>query len=530
MLDATYDVAIVGGGPVGLVAANLAAAHGLRTLIVEKEATPFPLPRAIHFNGDVLRILQAAGLANLVQPQLGVQRAVSIYGADGELNVTREHEVSASPSGWHLQYSFFQPIFEATLRDRLVSSPHVEMRRGTEMVELDQGADDVKLTLVERGARFGARATFVLACDGARSPTRSMLGIEMDDLGSDADWTVVDVFLDEASRLPAEESHIYCDPERPAVYVPGPGRHRRFEWMLQPDEDIDAAGSPANVMRMLERWVDPAHVEVFRQATYTFSARIALHWRVGRVLLAGDAAHQTPPFLGQGMGHGVRDVANVMWKLGAVLRGGATEPVLDSYQLEREPHVRTVIERSLELGHILSLRDPLEAEARDRAMRDQTEPGEPGDPIVMPPLTRGVLGAGPEAGAEFPQSWVVHDGTRLRLDDLLGVRTAIITRGRADRGIAACVAALPQSCWLSLTPPAPEQQATHVSGAEAIDQWLDDAASDAVIVRPDRYVFAHGTMSDLPALIQQYLTELASWPSRQARSTSRLSQMTPTEA
>lgn len=503
----TYDIAIVGGGPVGLTAANLAAVYGLRTLIVEKEPKPFPLPRAIHFNGDVLRIFQMAGLADQLRPQIGDQRGVTIFGADGRPNAILHYDDAASGSGWNTQYSFFQPVFEATLREAARYSNLVDFRSDCDATIGPQDDSGVALALIADGRKSTVSARYVLACDGARSPTRSALGIEMEEIGSYENWVVVDTFLDSSNPLPADRSHIYCDPDRPAVYVPGPGQHRRFEWLVKPGEDLQAMNERKTVRDMIGRWAGPGEAEIIRHATYRFGARVARRWRSDRIFLAGDAAHQTPPFLGQGMGHGVRDVANLIWKIDLVLRSVASNRLLDSYEIERKPQVSTVIGRSIEVGKMVSLRDPVEAAARDRAARAQGPIERLDRNKIMPRLVAGYLGTGAHAGTQVPQAWIVSDGCRKRLDDTIGPRTAIITRGHLDEKIVALLADRPDLHWLDLLSKPNGSAGAWISESQSISCWLDEIDADVLIVRPDRHVFDHGSAVAAERLISNYIEQ-----------------------
>ncbi|RKE38574.1 3-(3-hydroxy-phenyl)propionate hydroxylase [Paraburkholderia sp. BL23I1N1] len=504
--SASYDIAIIGAGPVGLTAANLAMAHGLTAVVVEKEARPFPLPRAIHFNGDVLRVFQGVGLANMLQPQIGTQRGTTIYGADGE-PTKRLHFLEDDSTGWCKQYSFYQPLLEATLRDNLVERQGIDVRHACEVVGMVQNPSGVTLNVSGASGDVEISARYVLACDGARSFARSSLQIEMENLGVAENWIVVDVFFDEGSPLPPDRTVIYSDPDQPAVYVPGPGLHRRFEWQLGPDEDPQAANTRENVARTLARWTDPDRVEIIRHAAYTFNAMIAETWRSGRIFLAGDAAHRTPPFLGQGMGHGVRDVSNLVWKIAAEIRGAAPA-LLESYEAERKPHVRTIIQRAIEVGRGMGIRDRTDATARDLAMRsagplDRTETDK-----LMPPVAAGFIGRGKAAGTAFPQPFVSFEGRSMRLDDVIGIRSAVITRCDLEPSIAERLATDNSVCWLSVSPSARAPGSLHLEKAEAVVAWFDTVGADIVVVRPDRCVFDHAGEAEAGEILQPYLSTI----------------------
>lgn len=506
--SAHFDLAIIGGGPVGLTAANLALAHGLSAIVIEKEARLFPLPRAIHFNGDVMRVFQSAGLAGMIRPQIGVQRGTTIYGADGQPNV-RLHFQENDSSGWYQQYSFYQPLLEATLSENLRGRPGVSVSHGCEVIRLEQDRSGVTLHTSRSGDEAEISARYVIACDGARSLSRSSLGIEMENLGDAESWIVVDVFVDETNTLPSDRSNIYSDPDQPAVYVPGPGSHRRFEWQLAAGEDPQIATTPSNILQMLRRWTDTDRIEVIRQAAYTFRALIAHRWRADRIFLAGDAAHLTPPFLGQGMGHGVRDVANLVWKLAAGING-ADDALLDSYEGERKPHVRTVIMRSVEVGRGMGLRNRVEASARDLAMRSAGPIDRPDKNKIMPFLDSGFIGGGSAAGTVLPQSIVLFEGQARKLDDLIGARTAVIKRGEFDAMATGRTAATKNFCWLTIGSSNAPDGSVHLGDNKLLTDWLNSIQADFVLIRPDRYVFDHGTAEQARGIIEAYLATVGS--------------------
>lgn len=496
-----YDLVIVGAGPVGLTAANLAHGHGLTVLVLEKEVRPYPLPRAIHFNGDAMRIFQGAGVADMLRPQIGVQRGTTILGADGEPNM-RLHFEEDDSTGWHTQYSFYQPLLEATLRDALLGRSGVDIRYASDATALTQDGACVRVEIAGPQGPATTSAAYVLACDGARSPARAQFGIAMEDLGTCENWVVVDIFVGDDFPYPPDRTLIFSDPEQPAVHVPGPGTHRRFEWQLAADEDPQAANTREAVTATLRRWIDVDRVEIIRHAAYTFKSLIAERWRADRVFLAGDAAHLTPPFLGQGMGHGVRDVVNLVWKLAACVRG-ADPALLDSYETEREPHVRQVIRRSQEVGRGMSIRDPEAARGRDAEMRAAGPLDRQDRAKLMPPLASGFLGGGAAAGQMFPQPRIDTADGKVRLDDIVGTRAAVITRGDLPDAARTLLEQSPGICWIALSPVA--SPGAVVLQCDGLMRWLSDAGADIVVVRPDRHVFDHAAAADAGALVRRYL-------------------------
>jgi 2-polyprenyl-6-methoxyphenol hydroxylase-like FAD-dependent oxidoreductase len=428
------EVAIVGYGPVGSALAILLAQHDHTVTVLERWPEPYPLPRAVHFDDEVARILQACGIG----PSLDkISEPADVYewrNVTGTLLV-RFGGVGRGRGGWPPSSMFNQPALEALLDERARELSTIVVRRGVEAVGLAQ--DDDGVTILARGsseADLRVRCRYAIGCDGANSTVRRLLDTPTTDLGYFYDWLIVDVVLDEPRVFDPINLQV-CDPSRPTTVVSGgPGR-RRWEFMRLPDEapedlnDIDAA------WKLLADWdVTPDNAVLERHAVYTFSARHADWWRRGRVLLAGDAAHLMPPFAGQGMCAGIRDAANLAWKLDLVLERRGDDTVLDSYTEERLPHARAVIDLSIALGKIICVPDPAEAALRDEMMSAGVTDGATAIP-ALPPIAGALLPADdPVAGHVFPQGMVVLNGERRRFDDAYGVgwRLVTITADRLD--------------------------------------------------------------------------------------------------
>ena len=330
-----FDLIIVGLGPVGAVAANLAGEAGLRTLVLEKSLTVFGKPRAMGFDQEVMRILGNLGLADKIAPYVMPYRP-SEYRTTGA-SVIRRIEAAEPPFqlGWAPNYVFMQPQIEGVLRENLSRFPSVTVRLGAQVDAVSSGEAGASVTVVEStqesSKRHTYRSHYVLACDGGTSPIRMGLGLEMEDLDFDEPWLVVDVVLKDGcgSNLPATNVQ-YCEIERPCTFVVGPGQVRRWEFMINPDETPAQVMEPAFVRRLIARWLDESEYEIWRASSYRFHALVLRQWRSGRVFFLGDAAHMTPPFLAQGMCQGIRDAANLMWKLALVNRGAASPGLLDT--------------------------------------------------------------------------------------------------------------------------------------------------------------------------------------------------------
>jgi flavoprotein hydroxylase len=413
------DVAVVGAGPVGLTLAVLLAQLGRSVVVLERWPEPYRLPRAVHFDDEVGRLFQSCGIGEQIR---AVSEPAEIYewrNAEGT-TLLRFGRIGTGPSGWPFSSMFCQPELEAAIEERADELGPIDVRRGTAVVSLDQRDETVTL-----GCDDGTTVTaaYAVGCDGANSTVRDLLDVGVDDRGFFYDWLIVDVLLDEPRVFDPINLQV-CDPARPTTVVSGgPGR-RRWEFMRLPEESLDALGRESRAWELLADWdVGPDNARMERHAVYTFQARVAERWQVGRVLLAGDAAHLMPPFAGQGMCSGIRDAANLAWKLDLVLTGRADPGLLATYEQERRPGAEAAIDLSIELGKVICVPDPAEAAARDRAMAAAVT-GEVSEAPGQPGLVAGViLDGSPLAGEQFPQAEV---GGR-PFDDVHGAGWRLVT-------------------------------------------------------------------------------------------------------
>ena len=500
-----FDVVIVGYGPVGQVAANLLGQRGYGVAVFEVATSIYNLPRAAHFDAEIMRVFQSVGLAEAVLPACAELRGMHFLNAAGEKLFGFDAPEGPGAHGWPAGYMFYQPDLERALQAGVQRFPNVEVYRGHEVLEIQQGQGAVAVSArnLETGEEKRVSADYVWGCDGARSITRKTLGIDLEDLCFDQPWLVVDTMLKRDVDLP-EVCHQICDPARPVTYVPSAGRHRRWEFMLLPEEDPAEMERPETVWRLLAPWVTPDDTDVMRAVVYSFHAIIASEYRKGRVFLLGDAAHQMPPFLGQGMCSGIRDAHNLVWKLDVVRAGTADEAVFDSYCEERARHVREIIKRAVNAGRIIQTTDRSVAEARDdrflNAAGREVVIGEPmgGVDVRMPGLVAGIID--PEgscaAGQMFPQPFVTAGGgVSRRLDEVLGDGFTVVagSNSRSVLTAAATAAFGPVKPRLVEVLPAlgcemPDSDRVIVGNPEGrLQAWLDD--NGAAVVRPDRYVY-----------------------------------------
>lgn len=426
MTDPTYDVAIAGFGPTGATLAAFLGRRGARVLVVERERDVYQLPRAVHFDHEIMRTFQTLGIADAVLPFTRVVPRCVFLSA--ERDVLFETRTDTEIGGWSSDYMFHQPSLERLLRDTAEARPSVTVRYDA-VDDFSEDADGVTLRL---GGET-VRTRFLVGCDGAASTVRKRAGFALEDLGFDEPWVVVD--LTGAEGLP-DHTVQFCDPARPTSIVPGANGFHRFEFMLLPGETDAHALVPETLRGLLRPWLDPERVELVRAAVYRFHAVVAREWWRRRVGIAGDAAHQTPPFLGQGMCAGIRDAVNLEWKLDLVLRGLAGPALLDTYGSERAPHVRELIERAVSAGRIVCTQDAELARVRDVELKKLREqPG--GVPI---PMTLPLAGAGvfqhethAKVGRLAPQPRVQHGGGEALLDDVTGAGFRLVLRDGRGR-------------------------------------------------------------------------------------------------
>jgi 3-(3-hydroxy-phenyl)propionate hydroxylase len=468
---APFDVAIVGYGPVGATLANLCGVHGLRAVVLEASTAPYPLPRACHLDAEIMRVFQGVGLADGMARVCERSPGMEYVAPDHSRVFTYEDFERAPILGWHEDYVFVQPELDAVLRRGVERfAGQVDVRLGSEVVGVLDGRSVATVRTAD-GDRVEAR--WVVACDGASSAVRRMLKVRNVDLGYDEEWLVVDVMLHDRAGPPGRIQQ-FCDPARLATYVPSAHGHRRFEFQVLPTDDPVALAGPHYAWALAAPWHKPTEGELVRSAVYRFHAVVAAQWRLGRVFLAGDAAHQMPPFMGQGMCSGIRDVANLAWKLALVRDGHAGDALLDSYEEERRPHVVRTVELSVAAGRLLHEI----ASAYARGAPPALPPPDVDDDerwSRLPPLGAGPFPVGHQARQPTVR-WREGRGDLLRLDDVLGPEFALLTATKAAVDAPPFVRVVDTSALVDVQ--------------DGVARLL--AGRAAVLVRPDRYVVSVG--------------------------------------
>lgn len=496
-INVTSDVTIVGYGPTGQVLALLLGRMGHSVTVIDRWPDLYPLPRAVHVDHEVMRILQAVGVMEDVLPITETIDRYQWVNAARQLLVDFDFS-GIGASGWPVSNMVSQPELERVLDRHVKALPNVTLYQGWSANSLSAQSDHVELE-IERGEWVDGRwkgseerkviqSRWLVGADGANSFVRQALSPEKHDLGFAYDWLVVDVIPDEDRKWNPQAWQL-CDPARPTSVVPGgPGR-RRWEFMVLPGERTADMNRAEVAWKLLAPWdITPSNAKLERHAVYTFRGQWVLEWRRGRVLLAGDAAHLMPPFLGQGLCSGVRDSIALAWRLDAVLRSKMSENVLDSYGSERSSHVQEIIGQAVELGKVICIADTATAAQRDQNMlAAMSQPDRAPSPPPQPRLGPGLWSAeAPGAGLLSLQAEVVLDGKRGRFDDLVGVRFVVMARNTET------LAAISQANRAALD--SVNAALVHFGANGLVDvngaygAWFNQLDCVAVFARPDFYL------------------------------------------
>lgn len=361
----TTDVLIVGGGPTGLTIANLLGGMKVRTILVERNATTVLEPRAVSIDDESMRTMQAAGLADAVR-DITARGYGSVYKGPGGSSFAEVMPL-AKEYGFDKRNGFRQPDLEGVLREGAMRFPYVDLQFGHLLLTFSQTPSHVVArVLTPEGDDLEIEAKYLVGADGGRSGIRKALGIELEGGTFEEPWLIIDL---ESTANRFRHTEVYCDPDRPCISLPGPGGIRRYEFMLHPHEDRETAATEEFCRALMARVGPDEHAPITRRQVYTFHARNARNWRQGRVFLAGDAAHLTPPFAGQGMNSGLRDAHNLSWKLAEALKANGSEELLDSYETERKPHAQAMIDLALRMGQVMMPASHLKAKLTRAAFR-----------------------------------------------------------------------------------------------------------------------------------------------------------------
>lgn len=515
------DVLIVGMGPVGAALAQLLSRYGTRTLVIDKAKDIFMAPRAIALDNEALRVLQMCGLEEDAFDKVAIPEVRMHSPLFGQYS---RAITAGSVDGHPKLVTFFQPQLEHVLRTRLQSSPHVIVALGVSLVSLNQQADEVTAELqTGDGQSRQVRARYVVGADGANSLVRRILGQEFKGKTFAEDWLVVD-----AKQLPTPIDHVefICDPKRPTPHMVAPGGRQRWEFKLSPGETREQMEHPDMVKRLLQPWTKGQDIEIERVAVYRFHARVAEKFKVGRVFLVGDAAHITPPFVGQGLVAGLRDVANLAWKLSWVCHGRAQPSLLDTYDQERRPHAKAMINLAKMMGRLVmpsnhaaafmthGLMSAMTRIPRLKRLFENLE--------IKPPnrfkagcFVAPMRGASLRRGGQLPQTWLKPQagGEVVLSDDVLG--TGLVMVGFGVDPSAGLTPALAQAWAASGGSFIQINPCGQMAPTSVLSRWEDLSGvlmpslvpvGWLAIVRPDKVVMHDGPSTEAATLLKQAMS------------------------
>lgn len=512
-LPRTVDVVIVGAGPVGLTIANYLGMRDVNTLVIEQRDKLIDYPRGVGMDDECLRSFQAIGLGDAIARHTTPDQKMRFTTMTGKTFALIDPKTREF--GWPRRSSFIQPMVDEILHDGLKRFDCVRSAFDTELVSFEQGAEDVALVINCPTGQHTIKAKWLVGVDGGRSIVRKSLDIPFDGITDASRWVVIDL-LDDPIGLP--DSYLHCIPARPFVSIALPHGMRRLEFMVFGDESEEELSSPLGVQRLLARALPhPERANVMRSRVYTHNARLARSFRSKHTLIAGDAAHLMPVWQGQGYNSGIRDATNLGWKLAMVVRGEAGESILDSYGAERRDHAKAMIDLSVIAGRIFAPTNRIVAWLRDRiALGLNSIP-----PVKryfvqmrfkpMPRFTRGIVltdasgkPEGRATGRLFPQPEVVTgDGGMRRLDDVIGLRFAVLSWGGDPQlQMSPDVRAFWEGLGAAMLVVVPPSQMSDFRGRVlpgsvligdpkgALHDWFSaqDADGSIVLIRPDRFV------------------------------------------
>jgi 3-(3-hydroxy-phenyl)propionate hydroxylase len=506
MTDVThYPVAIVGAGPTGLTLANLLGVYGIRCVILERNAATVHEPRAVSIDDESLRTMQAAGLVDEVMSETVHGYGSHYYSARGRCFA--KVQPTERPYGFPRRNAFRQPILERQLRDALARFAHVTALFEHEMLSFAQDADRVTLRVKHAGGEREIAADYLVACDGASSNVRRSLGIALSGSTFRERWLIVDL---ENSPVPSPHTKVFSNPARPCIALPGPDLTRRYEFLLHENERDEDMLAPSTIKHLMETHEAAPESRIVRTVVYTFHARLAERWSEGRVYLAGDAAHLTPPFAGQGMNSGVRDAFNIAWKLAAVTQSKLGPGLLKSYEPERRDHVWAMIEFALNIGRVLSPPNKLAAFAIEWGFRALALFPKARDYIAQmkfkppPRFVKGFIVPGASAaratlvGRMVPQPQIrTAEGKEMLLDDVLGPGFAVLVGAARAAQAAPLLQGKPWSDLRARVVVLGDKAPDGAVAVQPLSPVLDAYADQVLLIRPDRYVAASVKVDEL---------------------------------
>ena len=478
-----FDVTIVGLGPAGGTLANLLAMHDFSILILDREKSFYPLPRAVHFDDEIMRVFQTIGITKEFLKHTIINKGTKFVNSKDKVILDWPRPKKITENGWYPSYRFHQPDLEKKLRKKLKNYKKVLIEQNSEVKKIQNSKNYVDITYlnINNHKEHLVRSKYVIGCDGANSITRKQMKTKMDNLGFTQKWAVVDLILKKKKNNLPDRTIQYSNPKQPATYCRNVGRRRRWEFAIKKNHSDKKVLSENYIWNFLKPWLNKSEAIIERKTIYTFESAIARKWRKGRVFIAGDAAHLMPPFMGQGMCAGIRDASNLAWKIANCIRNKFDETLLNTYQSERSLNVKEYIETTMRMGEFVNAVESIQI--TDNIKSDNK--GIKSMQSIKPKLGKGLGNIKDRnRGKTFPQFKLKNNKT---LDDHFSKKGMIILSSEIKHKNLKNYSLL---------------KAKNLSN---VSKYLKNINSKAILVRPDRFILASARSNkDVSLLFEKY--------------------------
>ena len=478
-----FDVTIVGLGPAGGTLANLLAMHGFSILILDREKSFYPLPRAVHFDDEIMRVFQTIGITKEFLKHTIINKGTKFVNSKDKVILDWPRPKKITDNGWYPSYRFHQPDLEKKLRKKLKNYKKVSIEQNSEVKKIINSKNQVDIIYanISSHKEYIVRSKYLVGCDGANSITRKQMKTTMDNLGFTQKWAVVDLILKKKKNNLPDRTIQYSNPKQPATYCRNVGKRRRWEFAIKKNHSDKKVLSESYIWNFLKPWLKKSEAIIERKTIYTFESAIARKWRKGRVFIAGDAAHLMPPFMGQGMCAGIRDASNLAWKIANCLRNKFNETLLNTYQSERSLNVKEYIETTMRMGEFVNAVESIQI--TDNIKSDNK--GIKSMQSIKPKLGKGLGNLKDKnRGKTFPQFKIKNNKT---LDNNFSKKGMIVLSSDVNTKTSKYYSIL---------------KAKNFSN---VSRYLKNIKSKAILVRPDRFILASARSNkEVNLLLKKY--------------------------
>ena len=478
-----FDVTIVGLGPAGGTLANLLAMHGFSILILDREKSFYPLPRAVHFDDEIMRVFQTIGITKEFLKHTIINKGTKFVNSKDKVILDWPRPKKITDNGWYPSYRFHQPDLEKKLRKKLKNYKKVSIEQNSEVKKIINSKNQVDIIYanISSHKEYIVRSKYLVGCDGANSITRKQMKTTMDNLGFTQKWAVVDLILKKKKNNLPDRTIQYSNPKQPATYCRNVGKRRRWEFAIKKNHSDKKVLSESYIWNFLKPWLKKSEAIIERKTIYTFESAIARKWRKGRVFIAGDAAHLMPPFMGQGMCAGIRDASNLAWKIANCLRNKFNETLLNTYQSERSLNVKEYIETTMRMGEFVNAVESIQI--TDNIKSDNK--GIKSMQSIKPKLGKGLGNLKDKnRGKTFPQFKIKNNKT---LDNNFSKKGMIVLSSDVNPKTSKYYSIL---------------KAKNFSN---VSRYLKNIKSKAILVRPDRFILASARSNkEVNLLLKKY--------------------------